>query len=58
MNDVKRTTWDEHWQDKYADMIATPAGAVSRIRAGQRVFIGTGCAEPQELVRALVGAES
>ena len=51
---MKRTTWDEHWQDKYADMIATPAEAVSRIRPGQRVFIGTGCAEPQELVRALV----
>ena len=51
---MKRTTWDENWQDKYADMIATPAEAVSRIRAGQRVFIGTGCAEPQELVRALV----
>jgi acyl-CoA hydrolase len=54
MNEVKRMTWDENWQDKYADMIATPAGAVARIRAGQRVFIGTGCAEPQELVRALV----
>jgi acyl-CoA hydrolase/GNAT superfamily N-acetyltransferase len=51
---VNRTTWDENWQHKYADMIATPAQAVSRIRAGQRVFIGTGCAEPQELVRALV----
>ena len=53
MNDVKHATWDESWQDKYSDMIATPAEAVSRIRAGQRVFVGTGCAEPQELVRAL-----
>ena len=31
---MKRTTWDPNWQDKYADMIATPAKAVSRIRRG------------------------
>jgi acyl-CoA hydrolase/GNAT superfamily N-acetyltransferase len=48
-----KTTWDQHWQEKYADMIATPEEAVSRIRPGHRVFIGTGCAQPQELVRAL-----
>ena len=28
--------------------------AVSKIRGGSRVFIGTGCGEPQELIRAMV----
>ncbi len=41
------------WQDKYRDMISTPANAVKKIKPGQRVFIGTGCAEPVELVNAL-----
>jgi acyl-CoA hydrolase/N-acetylglutamate synthase-like GNAT family acetyltransferase len=35
-------------------MIVTAEEAVAQIRPGNRVFIGTGCAEPQELVRALV----
>lgn len=43
------------WQEQYADMVATAEDAVSRISPGQRVFVGTGCAQPQELVRALVG---
>jgi acyl-CoA hydrolase/GNAT superfamily N-acetyltransferase len=45
---------DPAWREKYADLIATPAEAAGRIRPGQRVFVGTGCAQPQELVRALV----
>ena len=45
--------WDPDWQDKYRELIATPAEAVKRIRPGQRVFVGTGCGQPQELVRAL-----
>ena len=32
----------------------TPAQAVSRIRRGEHVFIGSGAAEPQSLVNALV----
>jgi len=46
--------WDPAWQETYRDLIATPAEAVKRIRPGQRVFIGTGCGQPQELVHALV----
>jgi len=34
-------------------MIATPAQAAKRVRPGQRVFIGTGCGQPQALVNAL-----
>ena len=46
-------SWDINWQDTYADMIETPQEAVKRIRPGQRVFVGTGCGQPQALVNAL-----
>jgi acyl-CoA hydrolase/GNAT superfamily N-acetyltransferase len=49
--DLKNNQID--WQDKYRDMISTPTNAVRKIKPGQRVFIGTGCAEPVELVNAL-----
>ena len=45
--------FDPTWQEKYSDMIATAGEAVASLQPGQRVFIGTGCAEPLELVRAL-----
>ena len=51
-------TVDSEWQKEYANMIVTPAKAVSRIAPGQRVFIGTGCATPQTLVKALVDRAS
>ncbi len=35
-------------------MAASAADAVGHIRPGQRVFIGTGCGQPQILVRALL----
>lgn len=46
-------SYDPEWSDKYKSMIATPEEAVARIRPGQRIFIGTGCAEPLRLVTAL-----
>ena len=49
----KKISYDPRWQEKYASQIATPQEAVKAIRPGQRVFIGTGCAEPEELVNAL-----
>ena len=45
--------YDPDWQEKYSDMIATPYQAVAKIKPGQRVFIGTACAEPVLLVKAL-----
>jgi acyl-CoA hydrolase/GNAT superfamily N-acetyltransferase len=54
MSETKPPSWDPKWETTYAEMIATADVAVKKIRAGQRVFIGTGCAEPQELVKALV----
>jgi acyl-CoA hydrolase/GNAT superfamily N-acetyltransferase len=44
---------DPDWEKKYQSMIATPADAVAQIKPGERVFVGTGCAEPLELVDAL-----
>jgi len=41
------------WKDKYADQVATAKDAVSVVRHGQRVFVGSGAGEPQELVEAL-----
>ena len=41
------------WQDKYASKLVPGKTALRHVQPGQRVFIGTGCAEPQSLVRAL-----
>lgn len=46
--------YDVKWQEKYADLIETPKKALSNVQSGQRVFIGTGCAEPEVLVKPLV----
>jgi acyl-CoA hydrolase/GNAT superfamily N-acetyltransferase len=54
----KRPTFDPDWQTKYSSMIRTAEEAVSKIQSGQRVFIGTGCAEPQLLVHALANRAS
>ena len=45
---------NETWQDRYKDKIATAAVAMKEIRPGNSIFIGTGCAQPQHLVNALV----
>jgi len=42
------------WKAKYGDRIATAAEAMKLIRSGNSIFIGTGCAQPQHLVNALV----
>ncbi|RIK67100.1 MAG: 4-hydroxybutyrate coenzyme A transferase [Planctomycetota bacterium] len=45
------------WQQRYADKITTAKKAVSGIRHGCRVFIGSGAAEPLSLVEALSARE-
>jgi acyl-CoA hydrolase/GNAT superfamily N-acetyltransferase len=45
--------FDSNWQERYKDMVSTPKKAARLIRSGQRVFIGTGCGEPTELVNAM-----
>jgi acyl-CoA hydrolase/RimJ/RimL family protein N-acetyltransferase len=43
----------QYWADAYIDKRRDALTAVQGIRSGQRVFIGSACGEPQELVRAL-----
>jgi len=42
--------WRETWKKK----LVSPHVAIKHIKPGNRVFIGSACGEPQELVRALV----
>lgn len=44
----------QYWADLYLEKKATPEQAIARIRSGQRVFIGSGCGEPQVLIQKLV----
>jgi acyl-CoA hydrolase/GNAT superfamily N-acetyltransferase len=49
----EKPNFDPFWRDKYSATIMNSAQAVAKLKPGQRVFIGTGVAEPLELVRAL-----
>ena len=42
------------WQHLYASKAVDAPEAISKIMRGSRVFIGTGCGEPQHLIRAMV----
>ena len=42
-----------NWHEKYRSKVSTPQDAVTRVKSGQRVFIGSGAAQPQLLVKAL-----
>lgn len=44
---------DIYWADSYVDKCCSAKEAIQKIRQGQRVFIGSACGEPQELVRCL-----
>ncbi len=46
------------WKEKYKDKIGSAAAAMKLIKSGDSVFIGTGCAQPQQLVNALVEQSS
>jgi len=58
MNNNKPISYDPNWREKYASQITTSREAVSRIRAGQRIFVGTGCASPIQLIEALTARSS
>jgi acyl-CoA hydrolase/RimJ/RimL family protein N-acetyltransferase len=45
-----------NWREKYAEKIVSADQAVRKIRPGDRVFIGSACGEPQELVRCMANA--
>ena len=44
----------EKFREKYPDKFTSEDKVFSRIHRGDRIFIGTGCGEPQYLVRALI----
>jgi acyl-CoA hydrolase/GNAT superfamily N-acetyltransferase len=46
------------WQTIYASKVATAQEAVSKIKRGSRVLIGTGCGEPQHLIKAMVAEQN
>jgi len=54
----KEISYDAQWQKRYADQLATAKEALKHVKPGQRVFIGTGCAQPRELVKALAARSS
>jgi len=43
----------QYWADSYIQKKISAAKAVGLIKSGQRVFIGSGCGEPQHLIQAL-----
>ena len=43
-----------NWQDKYGDRTGSAAEAMKLIKAGNSIFIGSACGQPQHLVSALV----
>ncbi len=43
-----------NYKQLYPDKIVDAATAVSHINRGSRVFIGTGCGEPQQLIKAMI----
>jgi acyl-CoA hydrolase/GNAT superfamily N-acetyltransferase len=44
----------DDWLTKYNEMVVSAEDAISRLRPEHRVFIGTGCGQPQMLVDALL----
>lgn len=50
--DIKMQT--QSWQERYRNRILTPQGAVARIAPGRRILVGSGAAEPNTIVNALV----
>lgn len=42
------------WKEKYKEKISSSAVAMKLIKSGSRIFIGTGCGQPQHLVDALI----
>jgi acyl-CoA hydrolase/GNAT superfamily N-acetyltransferase len=46
------------WQNLYALKVVSAEQAVSKLKRGSRVFIGTGCGEPQHLIKAMVSDQN
>jgi len=46
------------WKEKYKSKVSTAPAAMKMIKAGNSIFIGTGCGQPQHLVDTLVAHSS
>lgn len=46
-----------NWKSRYKDKIVSAKEAVSHIKSGNKIFVGTGCAAPQLLVEALTASQ-
>jgi acyl-CoA hydrolase/RimJ/RimL family protein N-acetyltransferase len=46
------------WEEMYKSKQMTAKQAINKIRAGDRIFIGTGCGQPQALVEELVASDN
>src|SRR3990172_5093936 len=42
------------WTERYEEKVRTAEEAIARVQSGEQIFIGSGAAEPQRLVEALV----
>ena len=49
---------NQFWPDSYVEKKRTVKEAISMVRKGQRIFIGSACGEPQALVQALSEAST
>lgn len=45
---------ESDWKAKFKDKVKTASVAMKLVKSGNSIFIGTGCAQPQHLVNALV----
>lgn len=44
------------WKEKYASRVLSPEEAAAKIKHGDRVFLGSMCAEPRLIIRGLSGS--
>jgi len=49
--------YQDDWKDRYKDKICPAQVATSMVKHGNHVFIGTGCGEPQHLIKAMISNE-
>jgi len=54
MEEIKKNNEMEQMRKTYPEKFVSEKEVFSRIHAGDRIFIGTGCGEPQYLVKALI----
>ena len=47
-----------YWADSFVDKLCSAQDALKHIKPGQRVFVGSSCAEPQHLVNELSAISS